>query len=65
MKCEFRKHNVTCKLQPNEALEETHVKVEEGVHLVLNNGYGLEQLLCVHGPHYAVDSVWTCRVTVT
>lgn len=36
----------------------THIEIKEGVHLVLNNGDRLEQLLCIHGPHHAVHSVW-------
>lgn len=39
----------------------THVEVEERVHLVLNDGNGLEQLLCVHGPHHTIHSVWRRR----
>lgn len=42
-----------------EASPQTHIEIEEGVHLVLNNGDRLEQLLCIHGPHYAVHSVQT------
>lgn len=42
-----------------EVSPQTHIEIEEGIHLVLNNGDGLEQLLCIHGPHYAIHSVWT------
>lgn len=41
----------------------THIEIEERVHLVLNDGDGLEQLLCIHGPHHAVHSAWRRRET--
>lgn len=41
------------------ASPQTHIEIEEGVHLVLNNGDRLEQLLCIHGPHHAVHPAWT------
>lgn len=42
-----------------EASPQTHIEIEKGVHLVLNNGDSLEQLLCIHGPHHAVHSART------
>lgn len=41
------------------ASPQTHIEIEEGIHLVLNNGDRLEQLLCIHGPHHAVHTAWT------
>lgn len=38
---------------------ETHIEIEEGIHLVLNDGDRLEQLLCIHGPHHAVHPAWS------
>ena len=46
-------------VERREASPQTHIEIEEGVHLVLNNGDRLEQLLCIHGPHYAIHSVRT------
>lgn len=42
-----------------ETSPQTHIEIEEGIHLVLNNGDRLEQLLRIHGPHHAVHSAWT------
>lgn len=42
-----------------EASPQTHIEIEEGIHLVLNNGDRLEQLLCIHGPHHTIHSEWT------
>lgn len=41
-----------------EASPQTHIEIKEGIHLVLNNGDRLEQLLRIHGPHHAIHSEW-------
>lgn len=46
-----------CKLQ--EASPLTHIEIKERIHLVLNDGDRLEQLLCIHGPHHAIHSART------
>lgn len=45
------KHN-TQTIQHAEYLE-----IQQGIQLVLNDGQGLNQFLCVHGAHYAVNPV--------
>lgn len=34
--------------------KKTHIEIEQHVHLVLDNGDGLEEFLSVHGSHYSV-----------
>lgn len=45
--------------KPQEASPLTHIEIKERIHLVLNNGDRLEQLLCIHGPHHAIHSART------
>lgn len=34
--------------------KKTNIEIEQHIHLVLDNGDGLEEFLSVHGPHYSV-----------
>lgn len=34
----------------------THLKVEQSVQLVLNNGQSFDQLLCIHGAHHSINT---------
>ena len=38
---------------------DTHVEIEQRVHLVLDDGYGFEEFLCVHGSHHAIRTTET------
>lgn len=34
--------------------KKTHIEIEQHIHLVLDNGDGLEEFLSVHGSHYSI-----------
>lgn len=34
----------------------THLKVEQSIQLVLNNGQSFDQLLCIHGAHHSINT---------
>lgn len=36
------------------ATKETHVEIQQHIHLVLDDGDGLEEFLCVHGSHHSI-----------